>query len=212
MHIKKLKRYLETLDEDDDLEKLVSRFFEENPDIQGAKLSTTGTHVFRWRVMESMMYAGIPYAKIDMLRHLLEREGHPLTDASHLARMYIPQIEAREIKRIVKELFQHHFSLIFDGTTRLGEAINMVTRCITDDFQICMRLVAFKTTKVHTDGEALCRLILKTLQQVLGLDLDYCVAYARDSCSTNGVAGGVPPAAAASSTASSSPAAALLCV
>ena len=53
MHIKKLKRYLETLDEDDDLEKLVSRFFEENPDIQGAKLSTTGNHVYRWRVMES---------------------------------------------------------------------------------------------------------------------------------------------------------------
>ena len=64
----------------------------------------------------------------------------------------------------------------------------MVTRSITDDFVIRMRLVAFKTTAVHMDGEALCRFILKTLQQVLRLDLDYCVAYARDSCSTNGVA------------------------
>ena len=70
----------------------------------------------------------------------------------------------------------------------VGEAINMVTRSITNDFQIRMRLVAFKTTRVHTNGEELCRLILKTLQQVLGIDLDYCVAYARDSCSTNGTA------------------------
>ena len=186
MHKEKLKTHNESLEGDGDIAALVTRFFDQNP-VEGNTLPTD-THVYRWRVMESMMYAGIPYAKIDMLRHLLEREGHPLAAATHLGMTFIPQIEEREIKRVVKELLQQHFSLIFDGTTRLGEAINMVTRSITNDFQIRMRLVAFKTTKVHTDGEALCRLILKTLQQVLGLDLDYCVAYARDSCSTNGTA------------------------
>ena len=82
------------------------------------------------------MYAGIPYAKVDMICHLLERGGFALSDSSNLVRTYVPQIEAREIKRIIKELFRHHFSVIFYGTTRLGEAINMVTRSITDDFEI----------------------------------------------------------------------------
>ena len=102
--------------------------------------------------------------------------------------MFIPQIEDREIKLIVKELLEQHFSVIFDGTTRLGEAINVVTRSITDDFVIRMRLVAFKTTKVHCNGEDLFRLILTTLQTKLGLDLKSCVAYARDSCATNNTA------------------------
>jgi hypothetical protein len=29
------------------------------------------------------------------------------------------------------------------------------TRSITDEFQICMRLIAFKTLKVHVDGPGL---------------------------------------------------------
>jgi hypothetical protein len=171
-HKAKLKVHFEALDGDEDLTALVTHFFENHPELgtspEGATLAKE-THVYRWRVMESMMYAGIPYAKIDMLRHLLEREGHPLTKATHMGETYIPQIETLEIKRVVKELLQQHFALIFDGTTRLGEAINMVTRSITDGFTIRMRLVAFKTTKVHTNGEALCRLILKTLQHTLGL-------------------------------------------
>ena len=184
-HKKKLTRFIEANVEDKSISDLMKTFMKDNPDSVVQATIPLDTHVYRWRVMEGMMFAGVPYAKIDMLRHLLEREGHPLTDSSNLAKLYIPQIEDREIKRIVKELFEQHFTLIFDGTTRLGEAVNMVTRSITDDFIIRMRLVAFKTTKVHMDGDALFRLIVTTLQRVLGLDLDYCVAYARDSCSTN---------------------------
>lgn len=55
----------------------------------------------------------------------------------------------------------------------------MVTRSITDDFAICMRLVAFKTTKVHMNGDALFRLIVTTLQRILGLDLDYVLCCVR---------------------------------
>ena len=134
------------------------------------------------------MYAGIPYAKADMIRPLLERASHPLTDSGNLGRTYIPLIQERELQRLRKELLKQWFALIFDGTTRLGEAINMVTRSITDEFQICMRLIAFKTLKVHVDGPGLYRLILKTLQMDLGLNLDDCVAWGRDSCATNGVA------------------------
>jgi len=184
-HKKKMPRFIEANVEDKSISDLMKTFMKDNPEAAVQTTIPLDTHVYRWRVMEGMMFAGVPYAKIDMLRHLLEREGHPLTDSSNLAKVYIPQIEEREIKRGVKELLEQHFALIFDGTTRLGEAVNMVTRSITDDFIIRMRLVAFKTTKVHMDGDALFRLIVTTLQRVLGLNLDYCVAYARDSCSTN---------------------------
>lgn len=143
------------------------------------------THVYRWRVVESFLYAGIACSKIEMLRPLLEREGHTLTSRSHLESLYIPQIEAREVKRLTAEMKDKHFTLVFDGTTRLGEAIALVTRCITNDFNIQMRLIAFKTTKVHLNGDALFRLIVTTLQRDLGLDLDLCIGFARDSCPTN---------------------------
>ena len=117
-HSKKLALHLASSVDDDDIATLVTRFFEENP-VKGASLPTDA-HVYRWRVMESMMYAGIPYHKIDMLRHLLERQGQRLCDSSLLGQTFIPQIEEREIKRVVKELMQQHFALIFDGTTRLG--------------------------------------------------------------------------------------------
>ena len=182
-HKQKMEKYVATLSDDAQLRILISQHFEKNPNAEHRTLDPD-VHIYRWRVAETMMYAGVPMAKIDMLRKLLEREGHSLTDSSHM-RWYIPQIEDREIKQVVKELFEQDFAVIFDGTTRLGEAINIVTRSITEDFVIRMRLVAFKTVKVHCDGDALFRLILTTLQTKLGLDLDHCVAYARDSCSTN---------------------------
>ena len=157
-HQKNMAKYIETLSDDDQIRILISKHFEEKPNERGHTIAPD-VHVYRWRVCETLMYAGVPMAKINMLRTLLEREGHALSDRSEMSATYIPQIEDREIKRVVKELLEQHFAVIFDGTTRLGEAINIVTRSITDDFTIRMRLVAFKTTKVHCDGNALFRLI-----------------------------------------------------
>ena len=186
-HKKKLEVRKDSLVDDGDVGGLVSRYFEKNPGADGHTLNKD-LHVFRWHVMESFMYAGIASAKIDMVRFLLERAGFPLTSSTHLSQFYIPLIEDREIKRLVNELFQQHFAFIFDGTTRLGEAVNMITRTITYDFHIRLRLVAFKTTAKHMNGHELCRLIMKVLQKQCSLDLDYCIAFARDSCSTNGTA------------------------
>ena len=182
--VRRLAKWLASQAQDVSISDLITAHFKENPDVQMATVPND-THLFRWRVMESMMFAGIPSGKINMLRPVLEREGHPLTDSSHMSQLYIPLIEKREIEHIAKEHFEQHFTLIFDGTTRLGEAVNMVTRTITDNFDIRMRLVAFKTTLVHMNGDGLFRLIATTLQRILGIDLDYCVSYARDSCSTN---------------------------
>lgn len=183
-HQQKLSRYISTVDEDTGISEIISNIFANNPDSANASLSED-VHIYRWRVMETLLYAGVPHSKIDMIRPLLEREGHALTNSKHMASFYIPHIEERETKRVVHELAGQYFTLVFDGTTRLGEAVNFVTRSMTDDFQIRMRLVAFRTTKVHLSGDALYRLIVVTLQRELGLDLDMCLSYTRDSCATN---------------------------
>ena len=93
-HKEKVEKYFDSLVDDDDLAGLITCFYEKNPDTQGATVATD-THVYRWHVMESLMYAGIPYAKADMIRPLLERASHPLTDSGNLGRTYIPLIQER---------------------------------------------------------------------------------------------------------------------
>jgi hypothetical protein len=51
-----------------------------------------------------------------------------------------------------------------------------------------MRLVAFKTAKVHMDGNELYRFIAELLQYNLHTRRTSVIAYARDSCATNATA------------------------
>jgi hypothetical protein len=97
----------------------------------------------------------------------------------------VPRIEFREISLLKKELDGHFVTLIFDGTTRIGEAVNVCARFITDDFELVQRLVAFKTTEKSMDGPGLSRFINEIVQKQLQLDSDLIVGGARDSCSTN---------------------------
>jgi len=84
----------------------------------------------RYRVVESMLSAGVPINKIDELRPLLERAKNSLTDSSHL-KMFIPNIETREVE---KEIDDQRVTIIFDGTTRLREALAILLRWIPADF------------------------------------------------------------------------------
>ena len=74
------------------------------------------------------MGTGTPLARLDKFRALLEREGHSLCASPHLASMYVPKIHKRELDRVIAEMLDERISISFDGTTRLGEALNMVAR------------------------------------------------------------------------------------
>eukprot|EP00966_Prymnesium_polylepis_P321289 7377594-Prymnesium_polylepis.1 len=80
-----------------------------------------------------MLSAGVPMEKIDALRPLLERANNSLTDSSNL-KMYIPKIETREVELLTKEIDGQRVTIIFDGTTRLGEALVILIRWIPADF------------------------------------------------------------------------------
>ena len=97
---------------------------------------------FRVQVVEDFLKAGVSLTlyKIDKLRDLLERGGNRLTDSSHL-RQHIPLILKQETERLKEEIATRDLGLIFDGSTRLGEAIVIIVRFVSDNWSIVQRLI-----------------------------------------------------------------------
>ena len=65
-----------------------------------------------------------------------------LTDARGMFDI-IPFVHSQEQQKIHKELSEKCVSVIFDGTTRLGEALAIVLRFISDK-QLKQRLIKFQ--------------------------------------------------------------------
>jgi hypothetical protein len=146
-----------------------------NPDLKGAS-TEMAIHLARFWVVEMYLYAGIALNKIDGLRPLLERSSGPsgtalaLTAAANLGTTYISLIEVQELKRLIEEAKGEHLNISFDGTTRLGEAINTTARWCSDEFWIVRRLVMFATTARHVDARDLAALITEKLCSQLALN------------------------------------------
>ena len=70
--------------------------------------------------------------KIDKFHDLLERGGNRLTDSSHL-RQHIPLILKQETERLKEEIANRDLGRIFDGSTRLGEAIVINVLFVSDN-------------------------------------------------------------------------------
>ena len=96
---------------------------------------------YRVLVVQTLLREGIPLAKVEGMRSLLERDSYRLTSRSHLAEL-IPFILSEERHRIKKEIRDCDIGVIFDGTTRLGEAIAIVVRYVHDwtPHQLLVRL------------------------------------------------------------------------
>ena len=88
--------------------------------------------VFRVRVLKTFLKAGVPLQKMDDFRELLEEGGYRLTSVPNM-RQLIPFVRKEEEEMIKGEISGHNVSVIFDGTTRLGEALAIVVRFITAD-------------------------------------------------------------------------------
>jgi hypothetical protein len=136
--------------------------------------------------VQSMLGAGISLNKAAGLRPVLERSGFSLTDRSHLASV-IPKILLLEKQRIEQEIFDQYITFIFDGTTRLGEAVNIIYRYCPSDFSgVKLRLVDFTTLLKHMDGTELGQHLNEVLSSVVKVPFKCLVGASRDSCATNG--------------------------
>ena len=80
--------------------------------------------VYRARVVLAFMEAGIPLSKLDCpsLRELLEESRFRLTHSRHMLDL-VPFVYQEECSRTRSEVLGKCISVIFDGTTRLGEVI-----------------------------------------------------------------------------------------
>ena len=95
---------------------------------------------FRVKVVDDFLKTGVPLYKIDKLRDLRGRGGNRLTDSSHL-RQHIPHILKQETERLKEEIATRDLGLIFDGSNRLGEAIVIIVRFVSDNWSIVQRLI-----------------------------------------------------------------------
>ena len=179
-----LKQWRKKVCTQEEVKEFLTEHFKTNPSETMASMSPDEL-TYRFNVVETFLAAGLPPSKIDELKGLF-RESVPCDERM---RLFVPKVEAFEFERLKRELKGQKVTVIFDGTTRLGEAIAVLLRWCPDDFSgIQMRLVTLGTTEKHMDGPELGAFILNVLTTSLGLNGADVVGGARDSCSTNGVA------------------------
>ena len=142
--------------------------------------------VYRVKVVENFLRAGIPLVKVDDLRALLEENGLKLTHSSHLADC-IPLLLKQEKETLKNEIAWVPVSVVFDGTTREGEALAIVVRFVRD-WQIEQRLVRLLLLARPVTGDELAREVLAVLSTELGIVSTKLLACMRDRASVNGKA------------------------
>ena len=90
--------------------------------------------VYRIKVVTAFLKAGVPLSKIESFRELLEENAYRLTDCCNM-HDYVPFILKDEENRIRQEIEGKQLSIIFDGTSRLGEALAIVV-CFVNDHRL----------------------------------------------------------------------------
>ena len=144
-------------------------------------------HKLYWvKVVSTFLKAGVPLAKLEHFRGLLEEHAYRLSDRRGMSDL-IPFIRTEEQKKIKAELQGKKVSVIFDGTTRLGEALVVVLRFV-DSFEIKQYLVHFQTLAKSMAGEEIARELISTLSGEYGITSERLLAAMRDRASVNRVA------------------------
>lgn len=128
-------------------------------------------HEFRFAVAQKLMGTGIPFQPAGWIsaedvcaRRMYASTGYKLTASTHM-KSHIPKLLERELKLIKEELSGQWLTVIFDGTTRLGEILAVVVRYCTSDFKLEHRLLAFKTSATHLAGVKLAGALKYTLSR-----------------------------------------------
>ena len=142
--------------------------------------------IYRIKVLSSFLKAGVPLNKLESFRDVFEEHGYRLVCRRTMSD-YIPFITSQVISLIKQEMAQRNVGIIFDGTTRLGEALAIIVRFI-DDWEIKQRLICLQLFTKAMTGEEIAREIVHTVSTEYGISGDRLLATIRDRASTNGLA------------------------
>ena len=111
----------------------------------------------------AFLKAGIPLNKLDCFRDLLEENSTRLAGRRSLCQL-IPFVREMEEKTILREIEGRKLSVIFDGTTRMGETLAILIRFVDDEYSIHQRLIRMQLLAKSIAGEELAREIITILQ------------------------------------------------
>ena len=96
----------------------------------------------------------------------------------------VPFILQEERSRLRAELEGKYLSIIFDGTSRLGEVLAVVVRFISD-WTIQQRLVRLEFLMKSMSGEEVARELISVMSVTLGVESHRLLAAMRDRASVN---------------------------
>ena len=185
-HAKNLLAWNTRTDDDEELKRDLLAYYQQNPD-EKAMTKDANEMAFRYRTTETFLASGTPLSRADVFRPLLQRSGYALTHSSHLT-CYIPKIEKAETDLLKLELREQHIGISFDGTTRLGEAINTTARWCSANFNLEMRLVDFSTMEKHLNHGQFAIHVQDLIMRKLLVAPSDVINFSRDSVSLNGAA------------------------
>ena len=143
--------------------------------------------VYRIKVVTSFLRAGMPLNKMDSFRELLEENVTRLAGRRSLSDL-IPFIHREEVGRIKQEIAGQNDSVIFDGTSRLGEAMVIILQFVTRYWKIEQRLIHMQLLAKSLTGEEIARELITVLQAKYGISAGTLLASMHDRASTNAVA------------------------
>ena len=143
--------------------------------------------IFRVKVVTAFLRAGVPLNKLDCFRELLEEHAHRLTDRRHMSDL-IPVIASQEQSLIKEELKGKFISIIFDGTTRLGEAMAILVRYVDSEWRIQQHLVRLQLIAKSMTGEEIARELISVLSVHYSMTSGSLLGAMRDRAAVNNVA------------------------
>ena len=143
--------------------------------------------MFRIKVVKTFLRAAVRLSKLEVFRELLEESAYSLTDRRHMSDM-VPFVHSQEIATIKQELSGSPLSVVFDGTTRLGEALAIVIRFVNDDLYIRQRLVRLQLLSKSMSREEIARELIDTLSVQYSVSSGMLLAAMHDRASVNNVA------------------------
>ena len=157
---------------DDDIRKAIPKYDDKNHP-KGETLPST-TKLFRVKFVKAFLKSRAEY-----FRDLFEEVGYPLTSSSNM-RQLIPFILAQEYECIYQEVKGKDVAIIFDGTTRDGEALVVLVRFV-ESSTIKQRLVRLRLLKSSVNGDELARIIIEVLHRKINIQENSLLAAMRDS-------------------------------
>ena len=143
--------------------------------------------VYRVKVLTTFLKAGVPISKLDHFRELLEENGVRLAGRRSMSDL-IPFVQQEEQRRVKEEIKGRKVSVVFDGASRLGEAMAIILRFVDSSWKIHQRLIRLQLLAKSMSGEEIARELVSVLQVQYDVAPRSLVAAMHDRAAVNGAA------------------------